>query len=56
MTNDELFYILDAIRQTVENAENWKEDYIYDNHTNEFHHFQFSENYNAVLNHWFNLI
>jgi selenocysteine lyase/cysteine desulfurase len=55
MTNEELFYILDAVRQTVENAESWKKEYIYDNHTNEFHHFQFKEKNNAVLSQWFKL-
>jgi hypothetical protein len=38
MTNDELLYITDAIKQTVENAEEWKKDYCYNNHTNEFTH------------------
>ncbi len=38
MTNDELLYILDAIKEAVENAEIWKKDYCYDSHTNEFHY------------------
>jgi selenocysteine lyase/cysteine desulfurase len=55
MTNDELLFILDAIRQTVENAEKWKEDYCYDRHTNEFHHCRFPEKDSAGYAHWFKL-
>ncbi len=36
MTDDELLFIIDAIRQTVENVELWGKDYSYDRHTNEF--------------------
>jgi hypothetical protein len=36
MTDDELFYIVDAIDQITKNAGAWKEDYIYDRHSNEF--------------------
>lgn len=38
MTNDELLYITDAIRHTVEMADECKKEYCYDNHTNEFSH------------------
>jgi selenocysteine lyase/cysteine desulfurase len=38
MTDDELLFITDAIKQTVENADEWKKDYCYDQHTNEFSH------------------
>jgi selenocysteine lyase/cysteine desulfurase len=55
MTDEELIYILDAIRQTVENAETWKKDYLYDKHTNEFHHIQFSEFDHMNLIRWFSL-
>jgi selenocysteine lyase/cysteine desulfurase len=53
MTDDELLFILDAIRQTVENAGVWKNDYVYDKHSNEYHHLRFSEN-NNNYDHWFN--
>ncbi len=36
MTDDELLYIIDSIDQIVKNAETWKEDYVYDRHSNEF--------------------
>jgi selenocysteine lyase/cysteine desulfurase len=55
MTNDELHFILDAIRKTVENAEKWKSDYCYDRHTNEFHHCKFPEKNNADFSGWFKL-
>jgi len=55
MTNDELLFILDAIKQTVENAEKWKKDYCYDKHTNEFHHCKFPEKKGADFNLWFTL-
>ena len=52
MTDDELLYILDAIKQTVENADEWKNDYVYNKHTNEFHHSTFPDN-NPDYSHWF---
>jgi hypothetical protein len=56
MTNDELLYITDAIRQTVEHADEWKKDYCYDNHTNEFNHCKFSKKDDSVYADWFKLI
>jgi selenocysteine lyase/cysteine desulfurase len=53
MTNDELLFITDAIKQTVENAGEWLKDYSYNRQTNEFHHKYFIENKN--YSHWFNL-
>jgi selenocysteine lyase/cysteine desulfurase len=38
MTTEELDFCLDAIRQIVENIDEWNQDYRYDNHTNEFVH------------------
>jgi selenocysteine lyase/cysteine desulfurase len=55
MTNDELLFILDAIRQTVENAEKWKKDYCYDKQTNEFHHCRFSEKNDTDFSGWFTI-
>jgi selenocysteine lyase/cysteine desulfurase len=55
MTNDELLFITHAIRQTVENAEEWKKDYCYDSHTNEFSHCKQSENSKPVYSDWFKL-
>ena len=55
MTNDELFYITRSIKQIVENAAEWKTDYCYDKHTNEFSHCKFSEKENSGYSDWFKL-
>ena len=56
MTDDELLYITDAIKQTVDNAEEWQKDYSYDKRTNEFIHRKFNERSISDYSHWFNLI
>ncbi len=38
MTDDEVYLIVDAIKQIVKNIQSWKEDYIYDLHKNEYYH------------------
>jgi hypothetical protein len=38
MTNDELYYILNAIGEVVRNAETWADDYRYSASSNEFYH------------------
>lgn len=38
MTDEELIFILDAIRKVVKYHAKWETDYIYDKHTNEFRH------------------
>jgi selenocysteine lyase/cysteine desulfurase len=55
MTNNELLFIIDAIRETVENIKEWEKDYVYNNHTNEFYHRTFPEN--DILEHpeWFEM-
>src|ERR1035437_8170843 len=56
MTNDELHYILDAIRQTIEMAQIWVKDYRYDYHTNEFTHSKFIGQPDSGYSDWFKLI
>jgi selenocysteine lyase/cysteine desulfurase len=53
MTNDELLYITHAIRQTVENVDEWQKDYTYNSHTNEFIHKSAGQNQNAKHSDWF---
>ncbi|NOZ48008.1 MAG: aminotransferase class V-fold PLP-dependent enzyme [Chlorobi bacterium] len=53
MTNDELYYILDAIKQIVTNINSWKEDYIFDKSTNEFYHKSFNRNWEKEIEPWF---
>jgi len=55
MTNDELLFILDAIKETVEKAGIWKKDYCYDSHTNEFLHCKFTEKNSKGFSDWFKL-
>ncbi len=55
MTNDELLYITDAIKQTAEKAKEWEKDYCYDRHTNEFSHCLFSGRINSGYSDWFKL-
>jgi len=52
MTDDELLFIINSIKETVEHVKEWKKDYSYDNTTNEFHHIKFASNYNNYSN-WF---
>ncbi len=37
MTNDELYLILNAINEIIENIDEWSKDYYYNIHTNEFY-------------------
>lgn len=55
MTDGELLYIIDAIRETVSNAKEWGKDYTYNNHTNEFYHVSGFDTVNPDLSGWFNL-
>jgi selenocysteine lyase/cysteine desulfurase len=55
MTNDELLFILLAIKLTVENAEEWLKDYCYDSHTNEFNPCNFPEKNSDNYSGWFKL-
>ncbi|MBN2572101.1 MAG: aminotransferase class V-fold PLP-dependent enzyme, partial [Ignavibacteriales bacterium] len=53
MTNDELNYSLNAIKEIVKNIDKWQEDYTYSNRTNEFYHKESKyEEYNFISN-WF---
>jgi len=56
MTNDDLLFIVDSIRQIAENGEEWSKDYCYDRHTNEFHHKMTQEKSLYDLSEWFKLI
>lgn len=53
MTDDELRYIIMAIRSTVGNAEEWSNDYHYNSHTNEFSHKSFPEEGSKDYDNWF---
>jgi selenocysteine lyase/cysteine desulfurase len=53
MTDNELMKIIDALKQTVENINEWQKDYWYDKHSNEFHHINFHEEKISDYRFWF---
>lgn len=55
MSNDELFHIMDAIKQIAENHEQWGKDYEYSSKKNEFFHKEFPPETDSVLPEWFRL-
>lgn len=55
MTEDELYFVIDAIGQVQKNYKNWSEDYIYNNKTNEFRNYKEPENKCILVKDWFNL-
>jgi len=55
MKNDELNFIIKAIREIVENHKEWKKDYIYKKETNEFTHKAFGHKNLEEINSWFEM-
>ena len=55
MTNEEIFYIINAIKEIVDNINDWQTDYDYDIHKNEFFHKSYNGNLSEQINGWFNL-
>lgn len=55
MTNDELMYVMDAIRQVQKNHKKWEEDYNYNRNTNEFKHKNEPEDKTVLVKDWFDL-
>jgi len=55
MTNEELYFTLDAINQVQQNHKEWSKDYIYNNHTNEFRHKNEPEDKTVLIKDWFKL-
>jgi selenocysteine lyase/cysteine desulfurase len=55
MTDNELLFITDAIKQVAQNAEVWGKDYSYNLHTNEFYHCMDKAKDLSVLSKWFEL-
>ncbi|HNY01643.1 MAG TPA: aminotransferase class V-fold PLP-dependent enzyme [Bacteroidales bacterium] len=54
MTDAELGFILDAIAAVVANHHQWKDDYMYNKHTNEFRHIRESSS-EGLVDSWFHL-
>ncbi|MCV2483578.1 aminotransferase class V-fold PLP-dependent enzyme [Flavobacterium sp. SH_e] len=55
MTNEELFYICDAIEKVALNYKKWKKDYEYNPASNEFENPKIKDNIEREVNEWFKL-
>ncbi len=55
MTNDELYFICDAINKIGKNHEEWAKDYIHEEETNEFIHKNFINKERYNIDDWFSL-
>lgn len=55
MTNAELHYIIDALKQIADKIDQWKEDYVYSSKTNEFYHKSRGLQTEKLIESWFNL-
>ncbi|MBM4157737.1 MAG: aminotransferase class V-fold PLP-dependent enzyme [Ignavibacteria bacterium] len=53
ITNDELLYITEAIREITKNHKKWSEDYTYNKNTNEFRHIKESDEKDRRVLEWF---
>lgn len=55
MKNDEIYFIVNSIKNIVENIKEWEKDYKYDPHKNEFMNILQDKNTKEILDKWFNL-
>jgi hypothetical protein len=55
MTDEELYFIIDAIKQVSVHHLEWEKDYLYNKHTNEFTHRHESYLKDEIVNNWFSL-
>lgn len=55
MTDEELLYITGAIDEIAKKSTEWANDYIYDKHTNEFHHKSFNLDEHPDYSRWLDL-
>jgi selenocysteine lyase/cysteine desulfurase len=55
MTDEELYFILNALKEIQLHHKEWAEDYIYDKHKNEFRYCRESNLLNERVYSWFNL-
>jgi selenocysteine lyase/cysteine desulfurase len=55
MTNDELYLVVNAIKETVENISNWEKDYSYDISKNEYYHILSSDKELEIISGWFDI-
>lgn len=55
MTNDEIYFIVDALKSLKKNHHEWGKQYIYNCKKNEFRHFREPEDKSIFVKDWFNL-
>jgi selenocysteine lyase/cysteine desulfurase len=55
MTDNELYFTLDAIKQVQRNHQEWGLDYTYNNKTNEFRHYREPEDKTELIKKWFEM-
>lgn len=55
MTDEDLYFIIDAIGQIAQNISEWEKDYVYDKHDNEFRHVNEPEDQTVKVVDWFEL-
>ena len=53
ITNEEMLYVCESIKQVAENIEEWRNDYQYDALKNEFTHKTAQPTENELVNNWF---
>jgi len=53
MTDDELIFIIDAIKMVAVHHTEWKKDYLYNQHTNEFKHINEWHQKDELVKSWF---
>lgn len=54
ISNEEVLYVCDSIKQVAENCEEWGKDYNYDAHKNEFIHRTAKPIEKEIVDNWFN--
>ncbi len=55
MTDKEIYFITDAIEETVKNIEKWQNDYSYDTNKNEYFHISMYGKEKEIIKSWFDL-
>jgi selenocysteine lyase/cysteine desulfurase len=55
MTDEEMHYVIDALKQIIANIDNWGKDYNYSPQVNEFFHKEFPSKKDEILKSWFSL-
>ena len=55
MTSNEIYFITDAIKQIINNIDEWQKDYTYSSHKNEFYHISKNGKEEDDIRNWFSL-